>query len=203
MLRTGHLPDARPVRDNEVCPAARSILLLQEIDTFHQQYPAEPFTWIENTPRLTFSEGVQMLRDAGCPGVPEDVSEFDLNTEQERTLGKLVKAKYGTDFYMLIQYPLAVRPFYTMPDPHDKVRHTGCSLVIHTRCESIDVSSSGLVCNQRYLLRMSESRRQTAAAVSGRAQPRLRSVLAVQDVCVPGSIHSSRHLSMLQNGCAS
>ncbi|PHJ25196.1 aspartate-trna ligase [Cystoisospora suis] len=92
----------------------------EEIDTFHQQYPAEPFTWIEKTPRLTFSEGVQMLRDAGCPGVPDDVSEFDLNTEQERTLGKLVKAKYGTDFYMLIQYPLAVRPFYTMPDPHDK-----------------------------------------------------------------------------------
>lgn len=35
-------------------------------------------------------------------------------------LGKLVKDKYKTDFYILDKFPLAVRPFYTMPDPHDK-----------------------------------------------------------------------------------
>lgn len=29
--------------------------------------------------------------------------------------------QYGTDFFMLDKYPLAVRPFYTMPDPNDKV----------------------------------------------------------------------------------
>jgi len=34
-------------------------------------------------------------------------------------LGKLVKEKYNTDFYILDKYPLAVRPFYTMPDPND------------------------------------------------------------------------------------
>jgi hypothetical protein len=33
----------------------------------------------------------------------------------EKRLGALVKAKYGVDFYMLDKYPLAVRPFYTMP----------------------------------------------------------------------------------------
>ncbi len=32
----------------------------------------------------------------------------DLSTELERELGKLVKAKYNTDFYMLYNYPLAV-----------------------------------------------------------------------------------------------
>lgn len=32
----------------------------------------------------------------------------DLTTELERELGKLVKAKYNTDFYMLYNYPLAV-----------------------------------------------------------------------------------------------
>ncbi len=32
----------------------------------------------------------------------------DLSTELERELGKLVKAKYHTDFYMLYNYPLAV-----------------------------------------------------------------------------------------------
>lgn len=42
-----------------------------------------------------------------------------MNTELERTLGGLVKAKYKTDFYILEKYPLAVRPFYTMPNPED------------------------------------------------------------------------------------
>ena len=43
------------------------------------------------------------------------------STPNEKFLGKLVKAKYGTDFYILDKYPLAVRPFYTMPDPNSKV----------------------------------------------------------------------------------
>ena len=34
-------------------------------------------------------------------------------------LGKLVKEKHGTDFYMLYGYPAAVRPFYSMLDPKD------------------------------------------------------------------------------------
>ena len=29
--------------------------------------------------------------------------------------------QYDTDFYILDKYPLAVRPFYTMPDPHNLV----------------------------------------------------------------------------------
>ena len=33
----------------------------------------------------------------------------DLTTELERELGKLVKKKYNTDFYVLFRYPLAVR----------------------------------------------------------------------------------------------
>lgn len=37
----------------------------------------------------------------------------------EKLLGKLVLEKYHTDFYVLDQFPLAIRPFYTMPSPHD------------------------------------------------------------------------------------
>ncbi len=33
----------------------------------------------------------------------------DLTTELERELGKLVKARHKTDFYILTRYPLAVR----------------------------------------------------------------------------------------------
>ncbi|GAB2214255.1 hypothetical protein Droror1_Dr00018596 [Drosera rotundifolia] len=39
----------------------------------------------------------------------------DLNTKSERKLGELVHEKYAADFYILHRYPLAVRPFYTMP----------------------------------------------------------------------------------------
>ena len=36
----------------------------------------------------------------------------DLNTEAERRLGALVKAKYHTDFFILTRYPLAVSTLY-------------------------------------------------------------------------------------------
>jgi aspartyl/asparaginyl-tRNA synthetase len=46
------------------------------------------------------------------------VEEFeDLSTATEIQLGELVKKKFGTDFFMLDQYPSSVRPFYTMPNP--------------------------------------------------------------------------------------
>lgn len=58
-----------------------------------------------------------MLSEVGTEVGPEE----DLSTPAERLLGQLVKAKYGTDFYILDKFPLAVRPFYTMPDPQDSV----------------------------------------------------------------------------------
>ena len=44
-----------------------------------------------------------------------------ISTEKEKTLGKLVKEKYNTDFYIIDKFPLEVRPFYTMPDPNNNV----------------------------------------------------------------------------------
>ena len=44
---------------------------------------------------------------------------LSIRTPQEKQLGKLVKEKFGTDFYIVDMYPLAVRPFYTMPHPED------------------------------------------------------------------------------------
>ncbi|KAF4134677.1 tRNA synthetases class II, partial [Phytophthora infestans] len=40
--------------------------------------------------------------------------------KKEKWLGRLIKEKYDTNFYILDKFPLAVRPFYTMPDPTDK-----------------------------------------------------------------------------------
>jgi len=44
------------------------------------------------------------------------------STPQEKALGKIVKEKYGTDFFMMDRYPMAARPFYTMPCADDEVR---------------------------------------------------------------------------------
>eukprot|EP00386_Alphamonas_edax_P011907 GDKI01037419.1.p1 GENE.GDKI01037419.1~~GDKI01037419.1.p1 ORF type:complete len:586 (-),score=268.32 GDKI01037419.1:357-2114(-) len=90
-----------------------------EVETVHKQYPAEKFQLSEKTPRIEFEEGCRMLREAGVD-VPVDCSTYDIGTVEEKLLGNLVKQKYGTDFYMLIRYPLSVRPFYTMPDPVDQ-----------------------------------------------------------------------------------
>ncbi|KAF6020844.1 DARS [Bugula neritina] len=86
-----------------------------EIATINKQYPAEPFKFLEPALRLEFPEAVSMLREAGVEIGDED----DLSTPNEKFLGRLVKAKYDTDFYILDKYPLAVRPFYTMPDPNN------------------------------------------------------------------------------------
>ncbi|GMN39774.1 hypothetical protein TIFTF001_008998 [Ficus carica] len=83
----------------------------KELEAVRTQYPFEPLKYLRNTLRLTFEEGIQMLKDAGVEVDPLG----DLNTESERKLGQLVLEKYGTEFYILHRYPLAVRPFYTMP----------------------------------------------------------------------------------------
>jgi len=81
---------------------------------------------------LEFSEGIAMLeedhnaKNPGCITSEElgllkrYTKDSDPSTPVEKRLGYLVKQKYGVDFYMLDKYPLAVRPFYTMPDPTNK-----------------------------------------------------------------------------------
>lgn len=55
------------------------------------------------------------------------------STPQERALGKIVKEKFGTDFFMMDRYPMAARPFYTMPSADDPVR---CAVVCAVVCAS-------------------------------------------------------------------
>lgn len=85
----------------------------REITAVGQQYNVEPFKFLEPPLKLEFAQAVAMLREAGVTMDDEE----DLSTPSEKLLGRLVKAKYDTDFYILDKFPLAVRPFYTMPDP--------------------------------------------------------------------------------------
>jgi len=87
----------------------------KELEIISQQYPFEPLKYKSPVLRLTFSEGIKMLKEAGVQ--VEDLE--DLSTPSEKFLGGLVKEKFGTDFYMLDKFPSSARPFYTMPDPVD------------------------------------------------------------------------------------
>ncbi|XP_021751689.1 aspartate--tRNA ligase 2, cytoplasmic-like isoform X2 [Chenopodium quinoa] len=82
-----------------------------ELEAVSRQYEFEPLKYLRKTLQLTFPEGVQMLKEAGIEVDPYG----DLNTDIERKLGKLVRDKYDTEFYILHRYPSAIRPFYTMP----------------------------------------------------------------------------------------
>ncbi|XP_029675158.1 aspartate--tRNA ligase, cytoplasmic [Formica exsecta] len=86
-----------------------------DIAAVSQQYPVEPFKFLEPALKLEYPEAIELLAEAGVTLGEED----DLSTPDEKLLGKLVKIKYDTDFYILDKYPLAVRPFYTMPDPNN------------------------------------------------------------------------------------
>jgi aspartyl-tRNA synthetase len=92
---------------NEHCKA--------ELAAVGKQYPFEPLVYRQETLIFHFTEAIKMLREAG-----EELGDMDdLTTPQEKKLGKLVKAKYNTDFYIVDKYPITVRPFYTMPCPEN------------------------------------------------------------------------------------
>ncbi|TNN05429.1 Aspartate--tRNA ligase, cytoplasmic, partial [Schistosoma japonicum] len=75
------------------------ILYQTEIQTICRQYYSEPFEFLQPTLRLQYREAIRMLQSF---------------------LGKLIKEKYHTDFYILDKFPLDIRAFYTMPHPTDK-----------------------------------------------------------------------------------
>ena len=86
-----------------------------ELNIINNQYPFEPIVYKKEALKLHFKEGVKLLEENGYKQGLYD----DLDTENEKALGKLVKEKYNTDFYILYGYPKSARPFYTMPDPQD------------------------------------------------------------------------------------
>jgi aspartyl-tRNA synthetase len=85
----------------------------KELEAVRAQHPFEDLKYLRPTLKLTYAEGCALLREAGI----EQGDYEDLSTENEKKLGDIVREKYDTDFFFMDKYPLAVRPFYTMPDP--------------------------------------------------------------------------------------
>ncbi|KAF2226606.1 hypothetical protein BDZ85DRAFT_256448 [Elsinoe ampelina] len=92
-----------------------------EIEIVKKQHPHEDLVWADETPIIKFSDGIKMLNESGWRNekgeeLPEDE---DLGTRDEIELGRLVKERYHTDYYILDKFPVGARPFYAMPDPDD------------------------------------------------------------------------------------
>lgn len=86
-----------------------------EIALVRKQYPiVEEFKLPHDGkfPIIQYPEAIAMLRAANVEIGDHD----DMSTETEKLLGRIIKEKYNTDFYILDKFPLAIRPFYTMPD---------------------------------------------------------------------------------------
>jgi aspartyl-tRNA synthetase len=82
-----------------------------ELKAVGKQHAFADLQYGRETLVLSFAEAIALLRKSGA-----NVDDFkDLTTPQEKLLGRLVKAEYKTDFYIVDRYPLAIRPFYTMP----------------------------------------------------------------------------------------
>ena len=103
----------------------------KELGAVNGQYPFEPFKFLDNPLKLTFEEGVNLLKENG---IVQDLHD-DLDTANEKALGRLVREKYNTDFYILHRYPEEARPFYTMLCKDDP-RFT-CSYDVFMRGEEI------------------------------------------------------------------
>lgn len=90
----------------------------KEIETVRKQFPADEFKWREGpegTLKLSFKEAVDLLVEDGVPREALD----DIDTPSEKRLGRIVREKYETDYFIIDKFPMGLRPFYTMPDPED------------------------------------------------------------------------------------
>ncbi len=88
----------------------------KELSIIREQYASEPVTFTDAPCVIHWPEAMSILKENGYD-MGDELQ--DLSGAMELTLGKEIKEKHGTDFFMLDQYPAQIRPFYTMPSPND------------------------------------------------------------------------------------
>jgi nondiscriminating aspartyl-tRNA synthetase len=87
-------------------------------------------------PTVRFSEAKQMVAEAYDRRIKDP---YDLEPEEERLIGELFRAQYGSDFVFVTHYPSKKRPFYALDDPEDP-RYT---LSFDLLCRGLEVTTGG------------------------------------------------------------
>jgi len=93
----------------------------RELQVIKRQFPHEDLVWLDKTPVFAFKDAVGLLNETGWrdENGKEIPNDEDLGTRDEIQLGKVIKERYHTDYYIIDKFPASARPFYTMPDPED------------------------------------------------------------------------------------
>lgn len=92
----------------------------RHIQTIKNQYASEDFLWLSETPIFTYEEAIKILIQHGKLDLPEEeILSYDLTTDMEKELGKIIRNTHKTHYYIIINFPSWLRPFYTMHDPNN------------------------------------------------------------------------------------
>ena len=70
----------------------------------------------ERIERIEYDDVLKLLRKHGKK-LPWGE---DLDTESEKLLGKIMLKEFGSELYFIVHFPLAIKPFYTMPFKGEK-----------------------------------------------------------------------------------
>mmetsp|Transcript_27797 Transcript_27797/g.54502 ORF Transcript_27797/g.54502 Transcript_27797/m.54502 type:complete len:574 (+) Transcript_27797:145-1866(+) len=113
-IEVAHGAFKKMFRELEESPRSQELLA-----RIRRQFPSEPPKIPDEPVVISHQEAVDMLRERGDTKIG-DLDDF--SSSQEILLGEIVREKYGTDLVVVDQYPLDVRPFYTMLSPSDPSR---------------------------------------------------------------------------------
>lgn len=84
-----------------------------ELETIKQYFEFEPFMFTDNPVILDYIDCMKLLKDEYNIDMK---LEDDFNNENEKKLGEIVKKKWNTDIFVIKDYPVCCRPFYTAVD---------------------------------------------------------------------------------------
>ena len=122
-------------------------LILQDIANIDKQLLEGKDVYIENR-RSELISHLDSLR--------VHLRTDDMGTSDEKLLGRIIRNIHQTDFYMITKFPANLRPFYTMPCPHDPSLTN--SYDIYIRGEEI-VSGAQRVHDPEALMEMAKSKK--------------------------------------------
>jgi len=82
---------------------------------------------------IHFKDGAKLLQERNVEQDPNG----DISTPNEKLLGQIVKEKYGSDLFVLTNYPKSVRPFYTKECENDPIYTNSFDIILR----GIEISS--------------------------------------------------------------
>jgi len=99
-------------------------LTINDIASIKRINPDFELLFHEDPLIIEYKDGIEMLQKDEI-----DISlGSDLNGSQEKRLGELVKEKYNSDMFVLDEFPINLRPFYTQP--FDETYSKGYDIII-------------------------------------------------------------------------